>query len=60
MVPEARWFLLLKEMAIRKLGLDSIDQFPKVMISGASAKKIRVSFVPVILCTGFCPCVLKW
>lgn len=54
MVPKARWFLLLKEMAILKLGLDLIKKFQKVMILGASAKKIMVSFVLVIVhLTGF-------
>ena len=49
MVPGVGWFLHLKETAILKLGLDSIDQFPKVMISGDSVKKVMVSFVLVIL-----------
>lgn len=54
MVPKARWFLLLKEMVILKLGLDLIKKFQKVMILVASAKKIMVSFVLVIVrLTGF-------
>ncbi|KAL0294153.1 UNVERIFIED_CONTAM: hypothetical protein Sradi_6901400, partial [Sesamum radiatum] len=45
MVTEARWYLLLRKMALLKLGLDLIEQYQKVMILGACVKKIVVSFV---------------
>lgn len=46
-VTEARLYLLLRKTALLKLGLDLISQFLKVMIWGASVKKIMVSFVQV-------------
>lgn len=48
MVSEARCCLLLKIMAPPKLGLDLIGQFLRVMILGASVKKITVFSVQVI------------
>lgn len=47
MVTEAKYYSLLKEMDL-KLGLGLMNQFQKVMILVASAKKIMVSFVLVI------------
>lgn len=48
MVSEARCCLLSRIMALPKLGLDLIGQFLRVMILGASVKKITVFSVQVI------------
>ena len=47
--------LHLKKMALKKLGLDLIKQFQKVMIFKGCGKKIMVSLLLVIvLLSGFC------